>query len=55
MYVTPMHTQPGIRERMLGDLRDSAKKLAAKPKEKLEGRVRTKKARIKLRKTRAGK
>ena len=40
IYVTPMHTKPGIKERMLGDMKDSAKKLMAKPKEKLDGRVR---------------
>ena len=35
-----MHTKPGIKERMLADMRDSAKELMAKPKEKLDGRVR---------------
>ena len=40
IYVTPMHTKPGIKERMLADMRDSAKELMAKPKEKLDGRVR---------------
>ena len=34
-----MHTKPGIKERMLADMRDSAKELMAKPKEKLDGRV----------------
>ena len=40
IYVTPMHTKPGIKERMLADMRDSARELMAKPKEKLDGRVR---------------
>ena len=35
-----MHTKPGIKERMLADMRDSAKELMAEPKEKLDGRVR---------------
>lgn len=40
IYITPMHTQPGIKERFLSDLRECVDALKVQPKDKkLEGRV----------------
>ena len=41
MYVTPMHTQDGIKERFMKDLRECAANQSKKGNSKLEGRVRT--------------
>ncbi len=40
LYVTPMHTQGGVKEKFLKDLRNCSAALAKEGKKSLEGRVR---------------
>ena len=39
IYLQPWHIKPGVKERLLKDIREVAKELMDAPKEKLEGRV----------------
>ena len=39
IYLLPMHIKPGVKERLLKDIKEVAKELMEGPKEKLEGRV----------------
>ena len=39
IYLQPWHIKPGVKERLLKDIREVAKELMEAPKEKLEGRV----------------
>ena len=39
IYLQPWHIKPGVKERLLKDIKEVAKELMEGPKEKLEGRV----------------